>query len=162
KNLLQEKFRVSPERGFLPVPDPLRRLPPLFDVWEEIATELPKLLAAGRLRPVLEALPALDVAPLDGEAEWERAMLLLSSLGHACVWGHLPAAGRVPPGVPAPWFAVAEKLGRPPVLSYASYALHNWRRLDAQGPIELGNVVLLQNFLGGVDEEWFVLVHVDI
>src|SRR5207244_4406592 len=28
--------------------------------------------------------------------------------------------------------------------------------------IELGNITLLQNFLGGLDEEWFVLVHVDI
>ena len=48
------------------------------------------------------------------------------------------------------------------MLSYASYALHNWRRLDPQKPIELGNVVLLQNFLGGLDEEWFVLIHIDI
>jgi hypothetical protein len=28
-------------------------------------------------------------------------------------------------------------------------------RLDPQGPIELGNIVCLHNFLGGVDEEWF-------
>src|SRR2546425_6396474 len=55
-----------------------------------------------------------------------------------------------------------KKLGRPPVLSYASYALDNWRRLDPTKPIELGNITLLQNFLGGLDEEWFVLVHVDI
>jgi indoleamine 2,3-dioxygenase len=48
------------------------------------------------------------------------------------------------------------------VLSYASYALHNWRRLDPSGPVALGNIALLQNFLGGQDEEWFVLVHVDI
>ena len=61
-----------------------------------------------------------------------------------------------------PWHAVAQRLGRPPVLSYASYALDNWRRLDATGPIALGNIALLQNFLGGIDEEWFILVHVDI
>ncbi|MBI3303307.1 MAG: hypothetical protein HYZ72_14675, partial [Deltaproteobacteria bacterium] len=30
------------------------------------------------------------------------------------------------------------------------------------GPVALGNIVLLQNFLAGVDEEWFILVHVDI
>ena len=48
------------------------------------------------------------------------------------------------------------------MLSYASYALDNWRRLDPASPIELGNIALLQNFLGGLDEEWFVLVHVDI
>jgi indoleamine 2,3-dioxygenase len=48
------------------------------------------------------------------------------------------------------------------VLSYASYALDNWRRLDPNAPIELGNIVLLQNFLAGLDEEWFILIHVDI
>jgi indoleamine 2,3-dioxygenase len=61
-----------------------------------------------------------------------------------------------------PWYAVAQRLGRPPVLSYASYALDNWRRLDSQKPIALDNIVLLQNFLGGLDEEWFVVVHVQI
>src|SRR5262249_33352288 len=28
--------------------------------------------------------------------------------------------------------------------------------------VSLGNIVLLQDFLGGIDEEWFVLVHVEI
>ena len=48
------------------------------------------------------------------------------------------------------------------MLSYASYALDNWRRLEASKPIALDNIVLLQNFLGGLDEEWFVVVHVQI
>ena len=59
-----------------------------------------------------------------------------------------------------PWFKVAQRLGRPPVLSYASYALDNWRRLDPGGPIAVGNLALLQNFLGGLDEEWFATIHV--
>ncbi|SPP63537.1 hypothetical protein [Nitrospira lenta] len=48
------------------------------------------------------------------------------------------------------------------MLSYASYALDNWRRLDPAKPIQLDNIVLLQNFLGGLDEEWFVVIHVQI
>src|SRR5262249_1284436 len=67
-----------------------------------------------------------------------------------------------PPSLAVPWHAAARSLGRPPVLSYASYALANWRRIDLAGPIALGNIALLQNFLGGIDEEWFILVHVDI
>ena len=35
-------------------------------------------------------------------------------------------------------------------------------RLDKSRPVELGNIVCLTNFLGGVDEEWFRLVHVEI
>jgi indoleamine 2,3-dioxygenase len=57
---------------------------------------------------------------------------------------------------------VAKRLGRPPVLSYASYALDNWCRLDPAGPIALGNLAILQSFAGGADEDWFILVHVDI
>ena len=48
------------------------------------------------------------------------------------------------------------------MLSYASYALDNWRRLDSTRPIQLDNIVLLQNFLGGLDEEWFVVIHIQI
>ena len=69
---------------------------------------------------------------------------------------------KLPSHLAQPWYTIAQKLGRPPVLSYASYALDNWRRLDQTKPIQLDNIVLLQNFLGGLDEEWFVVVHVQI
>jgi indoleamine 2,3-dioxygenase len=48
------------------------------------------------------------------------------------------------------------------VLSYASHALQNWRRFDVTEPVALGNIARLTNFLGGMDEDWFVLVHVAI
>jgi indoleamine 2,3-dioxygenase len=89
-------------------------------------------------------------------------MVLLSYFGHACVWGDAEPVDTLPAPIAVPWHAVAERLGRPPVLSYASYALDNWRRFDPAGPIALGNIALRQNFLGGLDEEWFVLVHVQI
>lgn len=148
--------------GFLPLEDPLKKLPRIFSAWEEIAAHLPKLLVSDQFKKRLENLSEFPVKQLQTEAEYERAMLLLSFLGHAYVWGSKEVAKKIPAVLAKPWCAVAEFLGRPPVLSYASYALHNWYRIDTQRPIELGNIVLLQNFLGGVDEEWFVLVHVDI
>jgi indoleamine 2,3-dioxygenase len=155
--------QVDPERGFLPSPDPLTQLPPQYAVWDEVGRELPKLLTVGRARAVVDSLPVLDPAGLADEAV-PRAMLLLSFFGHAYVFQtwHSEAATRLPAAVAQPWVAVAARLGRPPILSYASYALDNWRRLDPSGPIELGNLALLQNFLGGLDEEWFVTVHVQI
>jgi hypothetical protein len=59
-----------------------------------------------------------------------------------------------------PWHAVATSLGRPPVPSYSSYALNNYFRFEPERPIECGNLGLIQNFLGGIDEEWFILIHV--
>jgi indoleamine 2,3-dioxygenase len=153
---------VHPERGFLPAPDPLRELPPGYAAWEDRARDLGRLLVAGRARRAIEWMPLLDPAGLHDEPSLRRAMLLLSFLGHAYVWGGSRPAARLPDVVAVPWAAVAERLGRPPVLSYASYALDNWRRLERDGPLELGNLALLQNFAGGADEDWFVLVHVAI
>ncbi|MDQ7030167.1 MAG: indoleamine 2,3-dioxygenase [Ardenticatenia bacterium] len=153
---------LCPERGFLPSEDPLRRLPAAYDEWEEVAHELPKLLVARQVRARLDALPVLSTEAINTEAELERAMLLLSFFGHAYVWGDIPPVRALPEGIAVPWHHVATRLGRPPVLSYQSYVLTNWRRLDPEGPIALGNIVTLQNFAGGIDEEWFILVHVHL
>ena len=157
-----DEFDVDPERGFLPLPDAHECLPEPFGPWEEIAHDLPKLLVSGQIRPVLERLPVLLPTQLSEGGQYRRAMLLLSFVGHAYVWGGPEAVNRIPAGIAVPWYHVSQRLGRPPVLSYSSYALDNWRRCDPRSPIMLGNVVLLQNFLGGLDEEWFILVHVDI
>jgi indoleamine 2,3-dioxygenase len=157
-----ETFDIHPERGFLPAPDPLDVLPENFSPWERAARELPKLLMTGKVRSHLSALPLLDTGRLSNLRESERAMMILSFLGHAYVWGESEIVTALPACLAVPWHQVARLLGRPPVLSYASYALENWRRLDSSAPIEIGNIVLRQNFLGGADEEWFVLIHVAI
>ena len=157
-----KSFGLSRERGFLPLADPLRELPEQFDALEEVGHDLPRLLLTGHIRKILESLPALPVQTLENESELRRAMLLLSYVGHAYVWSGDSPAARIPACIAVPWCEVAVRLGRPPVLSYASYALDNWLRIDAEGPVELGNIMLLQNFLGGADEDWFIGVHVDI
>jgi len=158
----RESAPTRPERGFLPDPDPLRELPAGFAAWEERAHELGRLIVAGRVRRAIEWLPLLDPGALADGPELRRAMLLLSFLGHAYVWGGRTPAARIPDVLAVPWVAVADRLGRPPILSYASYALDNWRRLDRDAPLALDNLALLQNFTGGADEDWFVLVHVAI
>ena len=95
--------------------------------------------------------------------DYRAAMRMVSFAGHAYVW-EVPddPAASLPEQLAQPWYDLAQHLGRPPVLSYASYALDNWRRLDPTKPIQLDNIVLLQNFLGGLDEEWFVVIHIQI
>ncbi len=158
-----KQFDVSAERGFLPVQDPLTAFTDSSLLsWEKTAALLPKLLASTQTRQVIEALPALNVSSLKTAAEQERAMLLLSYLGHGYVWSSDPPADTLPEILAKAWYAVGQTVGRPPVLSYASYALHNWQRIDPKKPIEVGNICLLQNFMGGIDEEWFILIHVAI
>lgn len=157
-----EAYGIHPERGYLPSPDPLDRLPEEFAAWEAVAHDLPKLLVTGKVRTFIDRLPILDAAQLSDERVLRRAMVILSFLGHAYAWGENEAINAMPVALAVPWWQIARRLGRPPVLSYASYVLDNWRRLDPDRPIELGNIGMRQNFLGGQDEEWFVLVHVAI
>jgi indoleamine 2,3-dioxygenase len=153
---------VDPERGFLPSTDPLKLLPGAFDAWEATAQELPKLLASDHVRRRIEGLPPFPVERIINSRERERAMMVLSYLGHAYVWRGEKPAEVLPKRLAIPWHSVAVSLGRSPVLSYSSYALHNFYRFDPGREIECGNIGLIQNFLGGIDEEWFILIHVDI
>jgi indoleamine 2,3-dioxygenase len=153
---------VNRERGFLPSQDPLQRLPPVFDHWENFARSLPKQFASDHIRRSIRDLPPFPLADLRDDRERERAMVLLSYLGHAYVWGGHKPAHVLPSVLAVPWYVVAARLGRPPVLSYSSYSLHNYYRFDPAREIECGNIGLVQNFLGGIDEEWFILIHVDI
>jgi indoleamine 2,3-dioxygenase len=156
-------YEISAEQGFLPE-DPCEKLPD-YAALNHLGHELPKLLSARTVRRYIgeqrELLPSI---PSSWRTEdYRAAMRILSFAGHAYVW-EVPdqPVATLPPQLARPWHEVAQKLGRPPVLSYASYALDNWRRLDRTQPIQLDNIVLLQNFLGGLDEEWFVVVHIQI
>ena len=156
-------FDISPEQGFLPT-DPREHVPdcPLLN---DLGQKLPKLLTARSVRPFIDGQPVLlsSIPASWQQDDYRAAMRILSFAGHAYVWespNH--PAGALPAQLAQPWYEIAQRLGRPPVLSYASYALDNWRRLDPSKPIALDNIVLLQNFLGGLDEEWFVVVHVQI
>lgn len=156
-------YDISPERGFLPS-DPCETLTDCSTL-NDLGRELPKLLSTRQVRRFIDEQPSfLPSVPASWhEGELQAAMRILSFAGHAYVW-ETPGrpAAKLPSQVARPWYEVAQKLGRPPVLSYASYALDNWRRLDRTQSIQLDNIVLLQNFLGGLDEEWFVVVHLQI
>jgi hypothetical protein len=67
--------------------------------------------------------------------------------------GESPPSSVLPAVLAVPLHAVGAALHRPPLLTYASYNLHNWRRLDPTLPVALGNTCRLFNFYGGMDEE---------
>jgi indoleamine 2,3-dioxygenase len=150
-------------RGFLPDPDPLTRLPAGGAAWDALGAELPKLVLSDYLRTTVDAMPPFPLASLQCEADYWRAASLLAYVSSLYVLGSRgePVA-RIPATVAVPFHTVATRLGIPPILSYALQAMHNWRRIDPTGPIAAGNLTLLHNFLGGMDEEWFVTLHIEI
>ena len=155
-------YGITEEFGYLPAHDPAQSLSAGNEEWDQFGKDLPKLLMGTNFRKRVQALPKFNIDKLNGEAEIQRAMLVLSYIGQAYQWSDNAAATVMPQVLAKPWYEVGKLVGRPPILSYQSYASDNWRRFDKAGPIECGNIGLLQCFLGGQDEEWFILIHIDI
>ena len=156
------QFDIDSKRGFLPPQNPLTKLPEYFKPWEDLALGLNKLLIIDKVKEEVAKLPMLDVDKLRDHYEINRAMLLLSYMGHAYVWGGKKIVDTIPAAIALPWHQVAKQLGRPPVLSYASHSLYNWKLYDSNEYITLENLIRLENFFGGIDEDWFVLIHIAI
>ena len=134
---------------------------------EEIAGNLPKLLLTGKVQSLINSLNEddLSVNELFIESRIKNirlAMVHLSFISHAYMWGGIKPESSLPEVLAKPWVKVSKTLGRPPILSYASYCLDNWFKIDEDEEISLDNVALITNFLGGVDEDWFVTIHVCI
>ena len=157
-----EDFGLSEEFGYMQNVDPVTSLPAGNEAWDEMGKNLPKYLMGSDFRKRVKELPPFNLQTLNTEGEIRRAMLVLSYIGMAYQWSDNDPAFVIPERLAKPWYEVGKLVGRPPILSYASYSIDNWYRLDKKGPIECGNIALLQCFLGGQDEEWFILIHIDI
>ncbi|NCW47695.1 MAG: hypothetical protein EBV95_06170, partial [Actinobacteria bacterium] len=153
---------LSPEWGYMQHQDPVRSLSSANEAWDEMARNLPKYLMAENFRKRVGELPPFDLGALKSEGEIRRAMLALSYIGMAYQWSEEEAAHVIPAVLAKPWYEVGKLVGRPPILSYASYSIDNWYRLSPEKGVECGNIALLQCFLGGQDEEWFIIIHIDI
>ncbi len=133
-----------------------------FDDVEHIAKNLPKILANNQIEyEVLNLETEKNISNLSID-ELERAMLLYSYIGHGYIWGGTSVEKVIPKNISKTWYKISQKLDRPPILSYASYALNNWKLQDVNKPFDLENIRILQNFLGGMDEDWFIMIHIAI
>jgi indoleamine 2,3-dioxygenase len=167
----QPCWRIWHDRGFLISPDPLESSPLIPSDVLDIARNIPTLLQDNTLQDTLQVLPVhdyTDVLAQDAEGDFrlnERLMQIYSYFASSYVYskGAVDDPTRtLPNGVAVPFVQLAAGVQRPPILSYSGYVLSNWRRIDPAGPIALGNIETIQHFRGGRDEDWFILVHVDI
>src|SRR5436190_12717071 len=159
-------YGMSRERGFLsPYEIDEVFLPTRFDAVVETAERLTDLLSTGRVRHWLDALPTPEVDSWVRKAPEEQVRTMMvhySFLVQAYVWGEPEPPSHLPACLGKPIVAIADRLGQAPLLPYSAYVLDNWARIDKAGPITLENIRMVQNFLGGSDENWFVMVHVAI
>ena len=164
-NLSLDKENVL---GFISSDQPLRYLNDKNQdeqILEDLACSIPKLLLTNKIRKQIDNLPnsffSHDLSKYS-EEELRLLNVQFSFLAHAYVWGDLVPSKILCKAIAKPWSNISNMLGRPPILSYASYCLDNWYKVNQKEPISLDNVALINNFLGGVDEDWFVTIHVCI
>jgi indoleamine 2,3-dioxygenase len=157
------------ERGFLPQQDPVRTFPHGSElaVLDELGHDLPSVLEDGGFREYARRLQ-IPPWPPDGVPAPSVPCLRLYYVRLAFLASAYinqvsqPTATVLPRNLAVPLCFACRLLGRPPVLSYDGYALYNWKRFDPTGPVALGNIDTLQNFVHLYDEHWFILVHVEI
>jgi len=164
-NLILDKNNVG---GFIGKTQPLRYLQNKNadeQTLEDLACAIPKLLLTNKIRKQVDKLPE-DFFSHDLNDKTEQELRLLnvqfSFLAHAYVWGDLAPSKVLCKAIALPWSKISKILGRPPILSYASYCLDNWHKISDDEGVNLDNVALNYNFLGGIDEDWFVTIHVCI
>ncbi|HEY3042452.1 MAG TPA: hypothetical protein VGJ39_00400 [Vicinamibacterales bacterium] len=157
------------QRGFLPAHDPAQSFAAgsELSVLDEIGRNLPDLLEDSSFRHYVRGLRIPewpeDRVRKETLPELRLYYVRLGFLASAYInQVSEPRADTLPHNIAVPLCKACALLERPPILSYDGYALYNWKRLDANGPIALGNIDTLQNFVHLYDEHWFILVHVEI
>ncbi|HEY4506763.1 MAG TPA: hypothetical protein VJH71_01180 [Candidatus Paceibacterota bacterium] len=152
------------DRGFLPGRDPASLLPLDFKFLDEFGYELPALISSGKIQQAARSLPIPRLESLDGldDRDHARAMMLYGFGASAFLHSSNPSGTSLCRELAQPLCFLSNKSRKPPILSYCSYALSNWRRLDGRRGPTLDNIVLSQKFIEEYDEDWFVLVHVAI
>jgi indoleamine 2,3-dioxygenase len=160
------RYNINAAHGFLPL-NPTTALPYGFKVFDQAGLALPSLLRGGMLENAVKELPILNINDINGLLLDETMLLKtrLDFLIHGYVWEKWNEGKvrlEIPANLAVPARSVSYRLGLPPLLCYSSYALWNWERKDPDGPIIPENLKLIQNFLGGESEEWFVVIHVAI
>ena len=154
--------------GFISSDQPLRYLNDKNQdeqILEDLACSIPKLLLTNKIRKQIDNLPDTFFTHDFSKYSEEELRLLnvqFSFLAHAYVWGDLVPSKILCKAIAKPWSNISKRLGRPPILSYASYCLDNWHKINQDEGVNLDNVALNYNFLGGIDEDWFVTIHVCI
>ena len=161
-----DAYDVSADYGFLCGFDPsIVEVPDCLAPAATLGVELPDLLVTSSARRAIEALEPVDpdaLADVDDVRALRVSLVNYTFLEQAYVWGESVTPDSLPRSIAQPLWALAERVGQPPILTYSQYVLDNWSKLDPKSDVSLGNARMVQRFLGGADEAWFVLIHVAI
>ena len=160
-------YNMSNERGFLCRHNASDvELPDRWADAANVALKLPQVLPSNQVRTFLKKNlpPAEEISEADALSDEQARMATVhyTFMIQSYIWGEATHTDTLPSALAVPMVALADKLDQQPLLTYSSYVLDNWSLIDPDRPLTLDNIRTIQNFLGGQDEAWFVLVHVAI
>ncbi|XP_048242465.1 indoleamine 2,3-dioxygenase 1-like [Haliotis rufescens] len=156
--LILTDYEISMKTGFL-LDEPLIRLPSYFDPWTRLALSLVKRIETKTLRDEIPKLPVLDVSCLSGEKEVKLAHMQLVFITSGYLWMDSTDVPRVlPPPLAVPLYAMYEKYGMAPVITYADVILSNAVFKDPNRPASVENLAAIVAIPGRSQWDWFFAV----
>ena len=168
---MENNYFVS-HRGFLPKEMPLTQLPNTSKLNQEInqiAQNLPDLLAAHQLRKVIDQLNAkfsnqLLTFNIRDKREQDIALLFLTVIAQAYIWENKSNPMREVPAILGNTLELLCKIqNRYPTLLYSDYILNNYKwKNSSMNVISLDHIEPIITFTGTGDEAWFIKVHIVI
>ncbi|GAA5924772.1 dioxygenase BNA2 [Sporobolomyces koalae] len=170
-SLAAADFDVSVESGFLPPQEPVQSLAHLGPAWRELELCLQAAAdevqqhsggAVGKLsdrfRRRVANLPTVDTSLLTTLPLLRRAHTLLAHVTHYYMHSSFPSQTVVPAALAVPLVYTSDKLGLPPILTYADTVLWVWKLIDPTQPLRADNVDISTNFTTSSSERAFFLL----
>tara|TARA_B100001093_G_C26859313_1_gene1029132 strand:- start:1352 stop:2740 length:1389 start_codon:yes stop_codon:yes gene_type:complete len=178
-------FSIDKEHGFLPLKEPLRKLPKVYSDLQVLIDNMPIEKEDGT-KGLLYTEGAFEQAVLRIENHVEQvrkekdpfvraalfraysfvcsAYTLAPAHHHFIAKGSYGKANRtVPVNIAQPFAEVADQLGQFPFLDYHySYSLGNYYKINPEGGFNWENLGMAAKFSGMSDECGFIMLHVDI
>ncbi len=169
-------FSIDSKHGFLPIKDPLKKLPSKYDNIQNITDNLPQLIKNGDLlEKMVNDLPN-NIELVSQETDIfiiqalyraytfvSSAYLLQPSYANQTDGKYGKGRNVLPIQLTQPLEWVSDKLGVYPWLDYHyAYSLGNYIKKDPEAGLEYTNLDMACCFSGTSDETGFIMVHVDI
>ncbi|GAA5857335.1 hypothetical protein JCM8547_002227 [Rhodosporidiobolus lusitaniae] len=170
-SLAAADYDVSVLTGFMPPDEPVQSLSEFEMGWdrlEECLEAVQKEAAAipgggvGRLSESWQAsvreLPQASIEPLTTLPLLRRAHTLLAHLTHFYIHAKFPSQTVVPASLAVPLVAVSDRLGLPPILTYADTVLWTWKYTDKALGLRADNIEITTTFTSTPSERAFFLL----
>ncbi|GAA5905956.1 hypothetical protein JCM8208_003385 [Rhodotorula glutinis] len=169
-SLAAADYDVSVHTGFLPAEEPIQSLRGLGSGWDALEDALEQVgreaavpggavgRISGRWMQGVRELPQASVEPLTTLPLLRRAHVVLAHLVHFYMHGTFPSQTVVPASLAVPLVQVSDRLGLPPILTYADTVLWTWRLADKARGLRADNVEITTTFTQTPSERAFFLL----